>query len=391
MSAAAAAAAAAEELDCPWTEKHRPATLGDVRGHDDVVRALRRLLGSQGLPHLLFYGPPGTGKTSTILACARELYGGERHMRQMVLEINASDDNGIGTVRDTVSAFARTVPLFQTAVRVKLIVLDEAEHLTPEAQAALKRVLEQVSATARFCFVCNSAGSILPAIQSRCARFRFRPLSADAVRAKVDQVAAAEGVELMPGTQDALVRLGQGDLRRVLNTLQSCAFRSRAVAPQDVYAVSGQPSPVQMAAVVQAVTTLDMSAAHAQVMRVLREGGLSLADVVTELGECAARPSFALYAGAARPARVMCYLTTQLARAALALNDAAEDGVQAAAVVAAFVLARHLCRPALGPARAPEGQAGQGAPEGQGAPGGGPAGQGGQGAANGQEVGGAAK
>ena len=332
--------------DSPWTEKYRPATLDGVAGNPDIVSALRRLLAKTSLPHLLFHGPPGTGKTSTWRACALQMYGARA--REMVLEINASDENGIGTVRDKVAAFARAVPLFAAAtatVSVKLIVLEEAEYLTPEAQAALKRVLEQVSATARFCFVCNCSRYISPAIQSRCARFRFRPLADDSLRAKVQEVAAAERLVLMPGAEAAVVAVGLGDMRRVLNTLQACAFRSLTVSAEDVYAVSGRPSPAQICAVVEAVTTLPVAAAHAAVVRLLRTGGLCLADVVGELSARAAQSTFPMYGTCSEVAApVMCYLVSQLAKVEFALGEASEDGVQAAAVAAAFYLARHMLR-----------------------------------------------
>ena len=112
----------------------------------------------------MFYGPPGTGKTSTILACARKLYG--KNFKAMVLELNASDDRGIAVVRNQITSFAGTRKLFDSGV--KLIILDEADALTKDAQAALRRVIEKFSKTTRFCLICNYVSKIIPAIQSRC-------------------------------------------------------------------------------------------------------------------------------------------------------------------------------------------------------------------------------
>ncbi|KCV67919.1 replication factor C subunit 2/4 [Fonticula alba] len=157
----------------PWVEKYRPRSINDVAQQEQVVKVLRRSLVSENLPHLLFYGPPGTGKTSTILALARDLYG--PLFRQRVLELNASDERGIRVIREKVQVFASTyvsagatVPGAEedmdtdepgrAARRVppfKLIILDEADSMTADAQAALRRVIEVNARTTRFCLVCN--------------------------------------------------------------------------------------------------------------------------------------------------------------------------------------------------------------------------------------------
>lgn len=120
----------------PWVEKYRPESLDDLVSQGDIVSTLEKLIGANRLPHLLFYGPPGTGKTSTVLALAKKLYG-PKQWRQMVLELNASDDRGIDVVRDQIKSFAGTRKLFSSGV--KLIILDEADAMTNEAQFALRR------------------------------------------------------------------------------------------------------------------------------------------------------------------------------------------------------------------------------------------------------------
>ena len=205
---------------------------------------------SQRLPHLLFYGPPGTGKTSTILALARRIYGA-RHARQMVLELNASDDRGIDVVREQIKTFASTRQIFSAAAAsrppidgkasasgagaakaggggggslagFKLIILDEADAMTAAAQMALRRTMERYTANARFCVLANYAHRLSPALLSRCTRFRFGPLPAPAIRALVDRVVEKERVLIEDEAVGSLVRLSQGDMRRALNVLQAC-------------------------------------------------------------------------------------------------------------------------------------------------------------------------
>jgi replication factor C subunit 3/5 len=161
----------------PWVEKYRPTSLADVAAHRDIIDTIDRLTGENRLPHLLLYGPPGTGKTSTILAVARKLYGS--YYQNMILELNASDDRGIDVVRQQVQDFASTQSIsFGPKVNVKLVILDEADAMTKEAQFSLRRIIEKYTKNTRFCLICNYVSKIIPALQSRCTRFRFPPLAA---------------------------------------------------------------------------------------------------------------------------------------------------------------------------------------------------------------------
>lgn len=172
---------------------------------------VQRFMKEDRLPHLLFYGPPGTGKTSTILACAKTLYK-PREFGSMVLELNASDDRGIGIVRGQILTFASTRTIFSSGF--KLVILDEADAMTNDAQNALRRgqspnyllklsvipflpplsyiVIEKFTENVRFCLICNYLSKIIPAIQSRCTRFRFGPLSAEQMVSRLEYIIQQE-------------------------------------------------------------------------------------------------------------------------------------------------------------------------------------------------------
>ena len=147
-----------------WVEKYRPGALQELISHEDIIGTIRKFLHEDKLPHLLFYGPPGTGKTSTILACAKEIYS-PREFNSMVLELNASDDRGISVVRGQILNFASTRTIFNSGF--KLVILDEADSMTNDAQNALRRIIEKFTDNVRFCLICNYLSKIIPALQSR--------------------------------------------------------------------------------------------------------------------------------------------------------------------------------------------------------------------------------
>ncbi|PIK59008.1 putative replication factor C subunit 5 [Apostichopus japonicus] len=126
-----------DEVNLPWVEKYRPQNLSDLISHKEIISTIQKFIEEDRLPHLLFYGPPGTGKTSTILACAKQLYS-PKEFNSMVLELNASDDRGIDVVRGAVLSFASTRTIFRSGF--KLVILDEADAMTNDAQNACEEV-----------------------------------------------------------------------------------------------------------------------------------------------------------------------------------------------------------------------------------------------------------
>jgi len=179
---------------------------------------------------MLFYGPPGTGKTSTILALAKELYGPE-FVKSRVLELNASDERGISIVREKVKDFARmqlTNPPPGYRARYpcppfKIIVLDEADSMTQDAQSALRRTMETYSKITRFCLICNYVTRIIDPLASRCSKFRFKSLDQGNAGRRLREIAETEGVPIEDAAVDALIKCSEGDLRKAITYLQSAA------------------------------------------------------------------------------------------------------------------------------------------------------------------------
>lgn len=196
----------------PWIEKYRPNGLSEVIDEGDKVNIIRGLVLKDELPHLLFYGPPGTGKTSLGLACARDYYGD--NFRKYVLELNASDDRGIETVRKKIPEFVKTA-----TNKLKMIILDEADALTNDAQGALRRVIEQYSKYCRFCLICNNIYKIIGGLKSRCVVIRFGKLPNENIKAKLSLIIKQEGVRIDDYTIDYILK-NCNDFRQVLNILQ---------------------------------------------------------------------------------------------------------------------------------------------------------------------------
>ena len=187
---------------------------------------------------MLFYGPPGTGKTSTILALAKELYGPEM-FRTRVLELNASDERGISIVREKVKDFARMQlsnppPHYKDRYPCppyKIIILDEADSMTQDAQSALRRTMETYSKITRFCLICNYVTRIIDPLASRCSKFRFKMLDQGNAKKRLEEIAEKEDIKLEDGAFDTLIRCSEGDLRKAITFLQSAARLVGAVNP----------------------------------------------------------------------------------------------------------------------------------------------------------------
>ncbi|XP_043225524.1 replication factor C subunit 5-like [Amphibalanus amphitrite] len=314
----------------PWVEKYRPKQLSDLISHEEIIKTIGRFMKEDALPHLLFYGPPGTGKTSTILACAKQLYK-PSEFQAMVLELNASDDRGIGAVRNQIQSFASTRTIFNRGF--KLIILDEADAMTKDAQNALRRIIEKYTDNVRFCLICNYLSKIIPAIQSRCTRFRFGPLATEQVAPRLDHVVKQEGVDLSPDGRQALLDLAGGDMRRVLNILQATAIAFGSVTEDNVYTCIGHPHSSDITAIVNWMLNEDMATALRKIVELKTHKGLALQDVLTEVHKLVHRIDL--------PSTAKCDVLYRLGEIEHHLSRGATESLQLAALVAAFQIAKH--------------------------------------------------
>ena len=199
----------------------------------------------------------------------------------MTLELNASDDRGIDVVREKIKSFCSTQQLMSKGI--KLVILDECDSMTNAAQFALRRIVEKYTKTTRFCLICNYVSKIIPALQSRCTRFRFGPLDDASVLTKLNEVARMEQLTLQEGADKAIVSLSGGDMRKVLNILESCSLAYKDIPMEKIYEVTGRPSPPDIKMIYNSLTNDSFQKCIETIMSLTRSKSLSFEDIIREI------------------------------------------------------------------------------------------------------------
>ncbi|MFH1420909.1 MAG: replication factor C small subunit [Candidatus Aenigmatarchaeota archaeon] len=307
-----------------WTEKYRPKKLAEVVGQKHNTERLQALIDKRSLPHCIFSGPAGTGKTTTALCIAHELYGETWHNN--FLELNASDERGIDTVRTKVKDFARTRPLGDNTF--KIIYLDEADSLTKDAQHALRRTMEKYSETSRFILACNWSSRLISPIQSRAAVFRFKPLTKEEMTGFLKNISQKEDVSIDSEAIDAIIYLAEGDLRKAINILQTAASQDTRVSEETIYSTTSSADPEAVAKMLKFAISGSFEQARNVLLQLLIEQGLSGEDIVKEIH----RQIFALDVPSKRKVDMMAKLGDYEFR----LSEGANPLVQLEAMLAQF-------------------------------------------------------
>ncbi len=262
-----------------WTEKYRPKTLSDLVGQENIIERLKAYAITKNVPHLIFAGPPGTGKTTAALALAHEVFG-EHHWSQNFHELNASDERGIGIIRGKIKDFARTAPIGAT---FKIIFLDEADSLTHEAQAALRRTIEKYTHICRFILSVNYSSKVIEPIQSRCAVFRFKPLTADDMKKYIRKIATKEQLEITPDGLESLIFIARGDMRKAINVLQVGASMDKKITAELLYETSATARPDDVKSLINTALGGNFIAARNQLYDLLITYGLNGEDIIKQI------------------------------------------------------------------------------------------------------------
>ncbi len=262
-----------------WTEKYRPQKFEEVVGQEDIVKRVKSLTDTLNVPHLLLAGPAGTGKSTMALIIVKQLYG--KDWRDNYLELNASDERGINIVREKVKNFARTKSI--GTVPFKIIFLDEADALTTEAQQALRRTMENYSATCRFILSCNYSSKIIDPIQSRCAIFRFKLLEKKDIEKYLMRISDIEKLSVNPASVEILYEGSEGDCRRATNLLQATASISPNITPELVLTIISNAKPKDIKVVLEYALSGDFVKAREKLLDVMLKESISGQDVIKSI------------------------------------------------------------------------------------------------------------
>jgi len=314
-----------------WVEKYRPMKLDDVFGQEETFERLKSYVSSCNLPHLLFTGPPGVGKTASAVSIAREMFGDG--WNENFTELNASDERGIDIVRNKIKTFAKTAPI--GGASFKIIFLDEADALTNDAQSALRRTMERYSGNCRFILSCNYSSKIIEPIQSRCAVYRFKSLTDEAITKRIRYIAGQEGLTITDGGVVAMVYVAGGDMRKAVNSLQAAAFIQKDIDEETVYKITATARPEDVLDLIRTALSGQFKEARDKLNTLVFDQGLSADDVLNQIYR-------ALFKVEELSDNEMIHLIDAVGEADFRISEGANEKIQLEALVAHFALLRKI-------------------------------------------------
>lgn len=265
-----------------WVEKYRPEKISSIINQKEVIGSLKSLLkNTSEMPHLMFSGSAGVGKTTTAMCLAREILGD--HWKDHTLELNASDERGINMVRDRVKKFARFSG-WDTKIPFKIIILDEADEMTSDAQTALRRIIEDTARYCRFILIANNISKIIEPLQSRCAVFKFTRISEDEIISHLEEICKKEKIKFDQKGLKTIYDYSEGDMRHSINILQATASLG-VVSESNVKSSAGLSKVSDVGEILKLAIAGKLSEARNKMIEIIKVYGMSESDFLKYLNE----------------------------------------------------------------------------------------------------------
>ena len=262
-----------------WVEKYRPTKLSEIVNQNEIIGSLEALIANSAeMPHLLFSGSAGVGKTTTAICISKQILG--ENAKEYTLELNASDERGIGMVREKVKKFSRFAGMANAPF--KLIILDEADEMTNDAQTALRRIIEGTAKYCRFILIANNISKIIDPIQSRCATFKFTTISEKDVIGRLGEIAKQEKVKSEKKGLKAIYDYSEGDLRHAINLMQATASLGE-VTEEKVKSSAGLSKISDVEWVLKMALAGKITEAREKMIELIRVYGMSESDFLKYL------------------------------------------------------------------------------------------------------------
>lgn len=259
-----------------WIEKYRPKKISDIISHDNIKQTIETYLKQKTFPNIILFGTSGIGKTSIMKAYVNQLFG--NYAQYMSLEINASEERGISVVRNMISQFSMSKQCCDNSFNIKLVILDEVDSMTIDAQLALKNIIDSYSCTTRFCLICNCVKNLHYSLISRCVKLRMKPLKKNQMLDYIKKIILNEKINITSDAINCIIMCANGDMRKILNVLQSISTTYPEINLKCVNNYLNNLTNINY--FIKIILTNNISEAHTAVSDSLKLNGYSISNLI---------------------------------------------------------------------------------------------------------------
>lgn len=258
----------------PWIEKYRPTKFKDILLNDIDKRKIDYDINAGEMNHLIITGQSGIGKTSTALCIAREIL--KESFKEAFFELNSSDEIGVKTLGESLKNFCQRKISYEGH---KIILLDEADNITPKAQRQVQVIMEHYGDKAKIIFTCNNVSKIIDGVKSKCDVMLFKKLSEENMKSYILKIASIEKIEIDDSGIDAIIYCSNNDMRQVINNLQSTFYAYKNVTRKTVYKICDIPKPEFIEKIIKLCIDKDFKNANIKIVE-LKNKGYLYSDII---------------------------------------------------------------------------------------------------------------